>query len=207
MSGSDVTGLGLRLQPGLSVSGRVAFEGATAPPPDLTRIRVSLGPVQNGGTSVLVGDPQMNADGTFTFQGATPGRYRVTASVQQALIAAAAPRLAATVPVWSLKSVVSNGVDTLDSALEVSTADVSGIVITFTDRPTELSGTLLDAAGRPAPEYRVVAFTSDRTFWTLGSRRAANGAARQRRQVSGPGIAAGRVLPGRDHGFRPSRSR
>ena len=48
--------------------------------------------------------------------------------------------MAPTAPVWSLKSVVSNGVDTLDSALEVSTADVSGIVITFTDRPTELSG-------------------------------------------------------------------
>jgi len=70
-----------------------------------------------------------------------------------------------------MKSVVSNGVDTLDSALEVSTADVSGIVITFTDRPTDLSGRLLDAAGRPAPEYSVVAFSSDRAFWTLGARR------------------------------------
>jgi hypothetical protein len=173
LSGSDVTGLGLRLQPGLTVSGRVAFEGATAPPSDLTKIRVSLGPVQNGGTSVVVGDPQMNADGTFTFQGATPGRYRVNASVQQGVVAVpvGAPSGAVPAPTWSMKSVVSNGVDTLDSALEVSTADVSGIVITFTDRPTELSGRLLDAAGRPAPEYSVIAFTSDRTFWTLGSRR------------------------------------
>jgi uncharacterized protein (DUF2141 family) len=171
VSGSDVTGLGLRLQPGLSVSGRVTFEGTTAPPSDLTKIRVSLGPVQNGGTSVLVGDPQMNADGTFTFQGATPGRYRVSASVQQALIAAPGAPAATNGPTWSVKSVVSNGIDTLDSALEITTADVSGIVITFTDRPTELSGRLLDAAGRPAPEYSVVAFSSDRTFWTLGSRR------------------------------------
>jgi len=173
VSGSDVTGLGLRLQPGLSVSGRVAFEGTTAPPSDLTKIRVSLGPVQNGGTSVLVGDPQMNADGTFTFQGATPGRYRVNASVQPGVVAVpvGTPSGAVFAPTWWMKSVVYNGIDTLDSALEITTADVSGIVITFTDRPTELSGRLLDAAGRPAPEYSVVAFSSDRTFWTAGSRR------------------------------------
>lgn len=171
VSGSDVTGLGLRLQPGLSVSGRVAFDGTTAPPADLTKIRVSLGPSQNGGTSVLVGDPQMNADGTFTFQGATPGRYRVTASVQQALLAVPGGPPATNVPTWSLKSVVHNGADTLDSALEITSADLSGIVITFTDRPTELSGRLLDAGGRAAPEYWVVAFSSNRAFWTLGSRR------------------------------------
>ena len=172
VSGTDLMGLTLRLQPGLNVSGRVAFEGATAPPPDLTKIRVSLGPVQNGGTSVIVGDPQMKADGTFTFDGATPGRYRVSASVPQgaSAIPVGAPGI---VPAqtWWMKSVLYNGVDTLDSALEVSTGDVSGIVITLTDRPTELSGRLLDAAGRPAPEYWVVAFTSDRAFWTLGSRR------------------------------------
>src|SRR5262249_41682433 len=139
VSGSDLTGLALRLQPGLSVSGRVAFEGTTPPPSDLTKIRVTLGPVQNSGTSVLGGDPQMNADGTFTFNGATPGRYRLGASVQQgnAPILVIPPN-GPGAQTWWMKSVVYNGVDTLDSALEVSTADVSGVVITFTDRPTEL---------------------------------------------------------------------
>jgi hypothetical protein len=147
VSGSDLSGLALRLQPGLSISGRVAFDGTAAPPSDLTRIRVSLGPAQNGGTSVLLGDPQMNADGTFTFQGATPGRYRVGATVPQTQtgVASGAPA-GTTTPTWWLKSVVHNGVDTLDSALEISNADLSGIVITFIDRPTNLSGRLLDAA-------------------------------------------------------------
>jgi len=170
VGGSDLSGLALRLQPGLSISGRVAFDGTAAPPSDLTRIRVSLGPAQNGGTSVLLGDPQMNADGTFTFQGATPGRYRVGASIPVALagVAAGAPAGTAT---WWLKSVVYNGVDTLDSALEISNADLSGIVITFTDRPTNLSGRLLDAKGRAATDYWVVAFPTSRELWAPGSRR------------------------------------
>ena len=170
VSGNDMTGLSLRLQTGLTVSGRVAFEGTTAPPADLSRIRVSLGPSQNGGTSVLVGDPQINADGTFTFQGATPGRYRVNATLPPPAPGGGGAQAPQT-PTWTLKSVVYNDVDTLDSALEVSTTDLSGIVITFTDRPTELSGTLLDPAGHPTPEYWVVAFTSNRTFWAQTGRR------------------------------------
>jgi hypothetical protein len=170
VSGTDLNGLSLRLQPGLSISGRVAFEGTAAPPSDLTRIRVSLGPAQTGGTSVLLGDPQMSADGTFTFQGATPGRYRVGASVPQAPGAAGATAVAPTAT-WWLKSVVYNGVDTLDSALEISNADLSGIVITFTDRPTNLSGRLLDAAGKAATDYWVVAFPTSRELWAQGSRR------------------------------------
>ncbi|HKW00755.1 MAG TPA: carboxypeptidase-like regulatory domain-containing protein [Vicinamibacterales bacterium] len=172
VAGGDLNGLSLRLQPGLSISGRVAFDGTAAPPPDLTRIRVSLGPAQNGGTSVLLGDPQMNADGTFTFQGATPGRYRVGASVPQGPGAVAVGATAvAPAPTWWLKSVVYNGVDTLDSALEISNADLSGIVITFTDRPTNLSGRLIDAAGRAATDYWVVAFPSTRELWAPNSRR------------------------------------
>ena len=41
----------LTLQPGMSVSGRVMFEGTTVPPPsDLTRVRVTLSPVVTPGT-------------------------------------------------------------------------------------------------------------------------------------------------------------
>ena len=39
------------------------------------------------------------------------------------------------------------------------------------DQRTELSGTLQSAANIPAPDYFVVAFAADRTFWRPGSRR------------------------------------
>ena len=58
---------------------------------------------------------------------------------------------------------------------QVSTCDVAGnvngVVITFTDRETEISGTLFDAAGRPTPEFSIVVFTTNRAFWTASSRR------------------------------------
>jgi uncharacterized protein (DUF2141 family) len=44
------------------------------------------------------------------------------------------------------------------------------LVVTFTDRPADLSGRIQDAKGRPTPEYFVIVFASDKTFWTPQSR-------------------------------------
>ena len=172
IDGTDIHGLTLRLQPGLTVSGRVVFEGATAPPTDLTKVRISLFPAPGPGTTtgITIGSPGgqqlVSADGTFTIGGASPGRYRINAFMPS--VPTPGTRAGDPTPTWYVKSVTSNGVDTLDSGLEVSTTDVSSVVVTFTDRPTELSGALLDSSGKPAPGYWVVAFTTDRTFWGAG---------------------------------------
>ena len=44
-------------------------------------------------------------------------------------------------------------------------------VITFTDRPAELSGSMMDGDGRPAPEYFIVVFAADKAYWAPQSRR------------------------------------
>ena len=54
---------------------------------------------------------------------------------------------------------------------DVTASDINGVVVTFTDRPADLSGTIQDANGQPAPEYFVVVFSADKTFWTAQSRR------------------------------------
>jgi hypothetical protein len=67
---------------------------------------------------------------------------------------------------------VIDGRDVLDFPLEIGAAgDVGGAVATFTDRRTELSGTLLSAADVPAPDYFVVVFSADRMHWRSASRR------------------------------------
>jgi hypothetical protein len=59
----------------------------------------------------------------------------------------------------------------VDKPFEVRPAEnVEGIVLTFTDRQTEVFGTLLDSANRPAAEYFVMMFSADRTLWTPRSR-------------------------------------
>jgi len=74
---------------------------------------------------------------------------------------------------WWLRSVVIDGRDVLDFPLELGAAgDVAGAVATFTDQRSELSGTLQTAANTPAPDYFVVVFPANRTFWRPGSRRA-----------------------------------
>jgi hypothetical protein len=52
--------------------------------------------------------------------------------------------------------------------------DVAGMVVTFTDAQTEISGKIVDAAGRPAPQLYVFVFSSDETHWTPASRRVAS---------------------------------
>jgi hypothetical protein len=159
VSGQDISGLELTLAPGLNVSGTLVFDGAKMPAPaDLAKVSVSVlpqGPTSMGAPSVVA-----QADGTFVIPGVGPGEYRLWANVPSGT--------AATSP-WTLRSAIIGGVDALDVAVTVR-RDVGGVVITFTDRPTELTGSLLDTNGKPALEYFIVVFPVDRSFWTPQSR-------------------------------------
>jgi protocatechuate 3,4-dioxygenase beta subunit len=220
VSGADVTDVVVSLQPGMTVSGRIAFAGRTLPAPaDLTRVRVSLQAIQppSGGLAASVPAISAEADGTFTFTSVTPGRYRLSASVSSTPIgppppgrgmpggpvpgvgpvpAAPAspvspPDLAGRggvpgglpsgvrsggpgnlQPSWTLKSAVLNGQDTLDFPFDVRPSEnVAGALMTLSDQSTEISGSLVDQAGKPATDYSIIVFASDRAFWTSTSRR------------------------------------
>jgi protocatechuate 3,4-dioxygenase beta subunit len=162
VSGTDVN-VTLPLRAGVTVSGRLAFDATTlVPPADLSKARVNLSAVVTGAGAVLgVSAATVDAAGAFTFRGVTPGRYRITASVP-----GATPTTG-----WQQRSAVVDGRDTLDAPFEVRASDVDGAVVTFTDRPAELSGVIQDPAGKPAPEYFVIVFARDRVFWTPQSRR------------------------------------
>jgi hypothetical protein len=43
--------------------------------------------------------------------------------------------------------------------------------VVLTDQPTVVTGTLVDQLGRPAPEYAVVMFSTDRVQWLSSPRR------------------------------------
>jgi hypothetical protein len=172
VAGDDLTGLVLAMRPGMTVSGRVAFEGTSPPVDDLTRVRVGLTPSTNDGIAFNVGAKPGAANGTFTLTGVTPGRYRPTASVA----APAAGRGTAPVPggptPWRLKSAMWQGRDLLDLLLDVRpNEDVTDVTLTFTDLTTELSGSLLTTGGDPASGYMVLVFPEDSSLWLPTSRR------------------------------------
>jgi hypothetical protein len=59
-----------------------------------------------------------------------------------------------------------------DDAVDLqSIADLDSAVLVITNRVSEVSGVIQDAAGRPAPEYFIVVFPADRALWTWSSRR------------------------------------
>jgi hypothetical protein len=65
-----------------------------------------------------------------------------------------------------------NGRDILDAGLVIrADGGEQEIVISFTDRPTELSGVFQDASGRPTTDYLVIVFPADRAAWVPGARR------------------------------------
>jgi len=159
MDGADVT-VSLTLQPAMSAKGRVVFDGSTAPPKNPGALRVVLIPPGAGG-SLSAGPPggQVSADGTYTFSNVTPGAYRI------AVLGSVSGEG------WTLKSATGNGRDAWDAWLQVGPGENLDIVVTYTDRPSEIAGTLRDGKGQPVPEHFIVAFPADKSLWIAGSKR------------------------------------
>jgi hypothetical protein len=168
VSGADQSGLVVRLEPGMTLTGKIAFEGTVLqPPPDLSRVNLRLTGAPNpSGVSVSVnpGVAQVSADGSFTFAGVTPGRYLLNANAP-----AAAPVAGTT---WQVRSAMLGGIDAADNVFEVKPGqNVEGALVTFTDKAAEVSGTLADATGAPTSDFSVILFSVNKTSWTQRSRR------------------------------------
>jgi hypothetical protein len=177
VGGQDLEDLVLQLQPGMSITGRVTFEGSLLPPPpDLTRVRVNLVPRGQqsfgGGNS---GPTQMDATGRFTIAGVPPGSYTLAANVPGGgrggggLPAGAQGGATAS---WVLKSASAAGRDVLDFPFVVEpNQDVSGALLTFSDRTQEVSGVIQDTQGQPTAGFTIIIFPSDSRYWQPQSRR------------------------------------
>ncbi len=150
----DQHGLTLALEDTFAVSGAVRFEGDGAAP-SLRGSRVTLQPATLSGVSVSSGSATINADGTFTIAGVTPGRYRLN-------IGLPGPQVA-----WTAKSATLGGRDALDGAVEVR-QPLADALITITDRLSELGGKV---DGPNGADCTLVLFAQNREYWTSPSRR------------------------------------
>lgn len=155
VDGQPVSGVALALQEGLTMSGRLAFAVDGVDPPTLfSRARLNLVPAETSGLMIGGSSSQVGANGAFTIRGIVPGRYRINGSFNT-------PEAN-----WVLKSAIIKGADALDVPFDLAPGDaITDAVITFTNRTQELSGTLQDAAKRPAPDFTVVVFPTDKSLW------------------------------------------
>jgi hypothetical protein len=153
---ADVGGLTISLRPAVIVNGRIVFSGKPSAF-DVTRLRVRLSPLASVGPTVTMAPASVDAEGRFTLPGLVPGRYWL--------------EISGSPPGWRPATAMVGAADVLDVPLEV-TADPPGeVVVSLTDAVSRLSGTFMNAAGRPASEYFVIAFPEDpRLRWSKSRR-------------------------------------
>ena len=176
VNGQDLQGITLRLQPGMTVSGKMQVQAATlTPPTDFSRARITIASATTGTspgdviaamTSASFGT--VNADGTFKVEGVVPGSYRASVLMPGVLLMPGLPGGTGFV----LKSAMVNGRDVADLPLEIKpNGPVSDMVITLTDRITEISGRLSDGLDRPVSTFPIVVFSTSPEYWLPGARR------------------------------------
>lgn len=172
VNGEDITGLSLVLQPGMTVTGRVTFEGRGLEVPANFRgvsVRLMSPAPSAGGVVMSPAVAQTAADGTFAMTGVAPGRYLIGATAP-----GAAPSTAAgAAPLrWLVRSATVNGTDAADIPIEIRPSEnLTDVVVAFTDRMAAVKGRIIDTAGRPAPEFTLVVFSTDKSHWRQNSRR------------------------------------
>jgi hypothetical protein len=164
VNGEDLDGVALSLQPGLTLGGAVVFESSERNAPALpSQLRVPspiLLSSAGGGWPM----PAISIEGTrFRIDGVIPGQYRMAQLPQG---------IRTPIGSWWIKSIALGGRDLLDTPLNLEQS-VEDAIVTFTDRVSEIAGTLRDPQGAPISTFYVIAIPLDRGGWFINSRRIA----------------------------------
>jgi protocatechuate 3,4-dioxygenase beta subunit len=161
VDGRTVSNVIVTLQQGLTVTGRIVFEGASLQPPaDLSRMRVTLSPADPSSAGGLPQSASGTVDtaGRFTIPSVVPGVYRLNASNAG--------------NGWMTASATIDGQDTLDFPAEIRAGTASNTaVVTYTDRQSQLAGRITNQRGQPAPGFTLILYAADERFWGPQSRR------------------------------------
>jgi Carboxypeptidase regulatory-like domain len=154
VAGADVEGVNVPLDHGARITGEVRFIGA-APPPAGRQLEEILDLDRPDGRPVPVSvehEVAVSPDGAFRSIELPPGRYFVRADRPPSG--------------WSLQSAMYQGRDLSMIAGVLGAESISGVVVTFTDSPSHLTGTVLTPAGSVDPDASVAVFPVDRATWT-----------------------------------------
>ena len=157
----DIDGLTVMTTPGVTLTGRVVFEGQNAQKASARGIQVSTAG-QSGLPPLMamagraLGIGRVNNDGTFELRGL------------------AGPQLirAGGLPTgWAVKNISLDGTDVTDAPFDFKPGvRFTGLVVTLTDRLTEITGGVRDARGQPVSDYVLVVFPEDAKLWGAQSR-------------------------------------
>jgi len=151
---ADVTGLMVPLRAGPRIRGRVEFDGSIERPEAaaIANVRVTLDPADGSKLPEKLGfvTGRIDETGQFSTFGVPPGKYFVRA---------------AGLSDWFFKGAIYEGRDLADTPIDLSADDVSGVVLTFTDRPSSIAGTVTSGSTVDGSAV-VLVFPTDSRQWT-----------------------------------------
>ena len=180
----DIEGLTIVTTPGVTVSGRLAYQGQSPPKQNAQVMAVppSGGPSPIGALISVkaLGSGRVNQDGTFELRGiAGPQMIRVQ------------PMPAG----WALKSITLDGTDITDTPHDFKPGNnVTGLIVTLTDRLSEITGSVRDGRGQPVADYVLVVFPENPALWGPQSRYVQTTRPNQNATFSLKGLPPGRYL-------------
>jgi hypothetical protein len=177
VGGGDLGDVPVILSDGATISGIVSFPTGPAQLPDLWQMRIAA-----PSTELQIGNAsqaRVEKDGTFLIVALAPGPHLIRPN-------------GGGLRGWTLKSVISDGRDVTDSPIDIRSGQkLTNLVLTFTDKVTEINGTITTDRGDPSPDYTVLAFSTDPTLWRAQSRQIQTARPDQTGQFKMRGLPAG----------------
>ncbi len=174
VTGSDLDGVSIPMRPGSIVRGRVVNDAG-----DPLNVPVMVSLASDGQRAPSPQAVRTYSDGSFRIEGAF-GQQRVRAVEGRTIPGAEVPginvrRLQDIAPAtralttWWMKSVVLNGRDVTDEAIDVDQGNVS-LVVTMTNRASRVGGMVSWDRARTRRRPVVMVFADDDTRWTRPTR-------------------------------------
>ena len=177
VTGEDVTGLVLAMKPVVPLRGKVTFEGTPPAGIPLTQAAFVLRP-EFTETPFLPSAARYKPDWTFEMP-ALDGAGVFRGDLPRG---------------WFLKAVRLDGRDVTDTVMDFLNYQGKEIEVVFTQRAAEISGRVVDTAGRDVQNYVAVIFPEDQQRWTPLTRAIASVRPDQQGRFSFRGLPPGRYL-------------
>lgn len=179
----DIDNLTVSTTPGVSVSGRVVYQGQNPPRTALQIMAVAPdgAPALRALAGRALGTGRVSdTDGSFEIHGLLGPQLLRVQNIPSG---------------WMLKGVHINGTDVTDVPFDFRPgSNITGAVVTLTDRLSEISGSVRDVRGQMASDYVVVVFPEDATLWRPYSRFLQTARPNQNGVFSIKGMPLGRYL-------------
>lgn len=159
VGGDDIDNVLITTSPGATARGVVVLDDGTPPPFRADQMQVFASAVDLSMPMMGSGPPRINDDFTFEMTGLFDRRIiRGNIGVGQN-------------SGWYLKAVVFDGQDVTDSGIDFQPGRAyDGVQVIFTQRTTDLSGTVTDDRNQPVVDATVVVFPLNSERWGMQSR-------------------------------------